>query len=330
MNIGLIGCGGMGQALGGAAAGIEGTKIVAVCDAVPKTTASAAAKFDADAVEDASQLMLRDDIDGVLIAAPPFEHADLCIDAARAGKHVFVEKPMATTVEACDAMAAAAEDADICLMVGHVCRFHEVHATVRQLVHDGAIGDSILISVHRLGGGWGGPYNQRWRMQRELSGGTLMEINAHEIDFMRWVCGEVATVSAVGGTFLQHEADYPDLVLATLHFESGALGLLHASQVTALGAYGGRIDGTLGSMHFPALFGKSRDISFKRLDDAPCPRDLAASQDRDPVRDEIQSWIRAIQEGTEPPVTGRDGRMTVAIAEAAYASLDAGHPVTPR
>lgn len=330
MRIGLIGCGGMGQSLAHAATTIENVEIIAVCDAVADTTSAAAAKFQAEGAPDVSQLLARDDIDGVLVATPPFEHAEVSIAAAKAGKHVFVEKPMATTVDACDAMIDAARTAGIRLMVGQVCRFHEIHATVRKLVHARAIGDPILISVHRLSGGWGGPYDQHWRMKRNLSGGTLMEINAHEIDFMRHVCGEVSTVSAVGGTYLQHNADYPDLTLVTLRFENGAIGLLHASQVSAIGACGGRIDGTQGSMHFPTLFGTSSDITFKRWDDAPCPIDLTASREYQPVREEIQGWINAIATGKEPPVTGHDGRMAVSIAAAAYASVEEGRPITPR
>ena len=83
-------------------------------------------------------------------------------------------------------------------------------------------------------------------------------------------------------------------------------------------------------MHFPTLFGTSSDITFKRWDDAPCPIDLTASREYQPVREEIQGWINAIATGKEPPGTGHDGRMAVSIAAAAYASVEEGRPITPR
>jgi len=332
MKIGLIGCGGMGCELARAAIGIEGVRLVAVHDAAVEATAAAAAAFDAEAMSDPDGLWRQNDVDAVIIATPPFQHADYCIAAARSGKHVFVEKPLATTVADCDALIEAVADTGVRVMVGQVCRFFEVHAAVRTLVCGGAIGDPILISVHRIHGPWGLDADpQHWRLSRKRCGGSLMEINAHEIDFMRCLCGDVATVSAAGGTYVQYGADYPDVAAVTMRFASGAIGLLHASQVSALNALGGRVDGTLGSIHFPKLFGCRGDITFKRWDGGECPIDLTPEADpRNPYQDELTAWIDAIREQRDPPITLHDGRMAVAIAEAAYASIESKNPVVPR
>ena len=82
-----------------------------------------------------------------------------------------------------------------------------------------------------------------------------MEINAHEIDFMRWTCGEVTSVYGAGGQYVQEDTDYQDVVLASLNFENGAVGLLHSSHASAVGGYGGRVDCEKGSIYFPQIWG---------------------------------------------------------------------------
>jgi len=213
LGVGLLGCGGMGRALARALAPIEEARLVAVWDKAGEAAAAAAEELGVEAARSLEDLLGNKEIGAVLVAAPQFAHAELTTAAAEAGKHVFCEKPMATTLADCDRMIEACRRAGVVLMIGQVCRYHAVHGKVRELVASGEIGRPVCITVHRLGGPWRGPAARPWRLRRETSGGNLLEINAHEIDFMRWVFGDVTRVVAVGDRYANDRLDYPDVAL---------------------------------------------------------------------------------------------------------------------
>ncbi|MEC7868015.1 MAG: Gfo/Idh/MocA family oxidoreductase [Candidatus Poribacteria bacterium] len=327
-GIGLVGAGGMGKSLVLEANQIEGVKVVFVSDLDEDRARSLAEEVNASYTLDYHRLLCDDRIHAVFVASPPFLHATISIDAMNSGKHVFCEKPMATTLKDCDAMIKTAEQNQVNLGVGLVCRFHATHSKVREIVVSEQLGKPISMHVHRIGGPWqGGSYHTDWRMQREKCGGFLMEVNAHEIDFMRWTCGEIEKVYAAGGTYIQHEADYADLVVASLNFENGAVGLLHSGQVSAIGGYGGRVDCEKGSIFFPQIWGGDSKIQIKRFDGSGEDIPISSIEVESPVRAEIRAFIDATIDGVTPPVAGADGRAATEIALAAYRSLETGDPV---
>ena len=327
-GIGLVGAGGMGKSLVLEANQIEGVKVVFVSDLDEDRARSLAEEVNAPYTLDYHGLLDDDRIHAVFVASPPFLHATISIDAMNSGKHVFCEKPMATTLKDCDAMIKTAEQNQVNLGVGLVCRFHATHSKVREIVVSEQLGKPISMHVHRIGGPWqGGSYHTDWRMQREKCGGFLMEVNAHEIDFMRWTCGEIKKVYAAGGTYIQHEADYADLVVASLNFENGAVGLLHSGQVSAIGGYGGRVDCEKGSIFFPQIWGGDSKIQIKRFDGSGEDIPISSIEVESPVRAEIRAFIDATIDGVTPPVAGADGRAATEIALAAYRSIETGDPV---
>ena len=327
-GIGLVGAGGMGKSLVLEANQIEGVKVVFVSDLDEDRARSLAEEVNAPYTLDYHGLLDDDRIHAVFVASPPFLHATISIDAMNSGKHVFCEKPMATTLKDCDAMIKTAEQNQVNLGVGLVCRFHATHSKVREIVVSEQLGKPISMHVHRIGGPWqGGSYHTDWRMQREKCGGYLMEVNAHEIDFMRWTCGEIKKVYAAGGTYIQHEADYADLVVASLNFENGAVGLLHSGQVSAIGGYGGRVDCEKGSIFFPQIWGGDSQIQIKRFDGGGEDIPISSIEVESPVRAEIRAFIDATIDGVTPPVAGADGRAATEIALAAYRSIETGDPV---
>ena len=155
-----------------------------------------------------------------------------------------------------------------------------------------------------------------------------MEVNAHEIDFMRFVMGEAESVSAVGGQFVQMETDFADAVLLSIRFKGGGIGLLHSSQASAIGGYGGRLDCAEGSVVFPAFWGNDGGVRFQRYDGDESA--ISASEllgDESPVSQEIRAFCEAVLKGEDPPVSGADGRAAVEIALAAYRSVETGETV---
>ncbi len=328
IGIGIIGCGGMGRSLANGANAVEGIEIISVSDLQKDLAKAAADNLNTEYTTDYHELLANDRIRAVLIASPPFLHAQMAVDAANAGKHVFSEKPMAPTLEDCDAMISAAVDNEVYLTIGLVCRYHATHSKVREIVQSNELGAPVNMMVHRIGGPWRGGHRTPWRLERAKSGGSLMEINAHEIDFMRWTCGEVVSVFGAGGKFVQKETDYPDVVLASLKFENGAVGLLHSSHAAAVGGYGGRVDCEKGTIYFPQIWGGDASIQIKPFEEEGKSIRIGDIKVPPPVQQEVRVFVDSIRNGTVPPITGVDGRAAVEIALAAYQSVETGQPVS--
>jgi len=328
VRMGLIGCGGMGRSLAENAAGLSGCEVVAVSDPDEERGRPLSSDLGCDYEPNHENLIRRDDMDSVLIATPPFLHEAPAVAAAESGKHVFCEKPLAPSLASCDRIIEAAEANGVALGVGLVCRYHPVHAEVARLVKTNDLGPAMCMSVHRLSGGDGGAWQVPWRLERSKSGGNLMEINAHEIDFMRNVMGDAVSVYAVGDTYRQLNQDYPDLAVVSMTFESGAVGSLHSSNANTSGGYGGRVDCVNGSIVFPSFRGEGGGLTIQGRDEPS--RFIPAEelkQEKDPVAQEIDAFVRAIQSGETPPVGGREGRAATEIALAAYTSIETGQPV---
>jgi predicted dehydrogenase len=327
LGLGVIGCGNMGISLATSAATLDNAKVFCVSDVDEAKGKDLAGKLDADYDPDYQHMLRRDDVEAVLIASPPFMHPEMAVAAAEAKVHVFSEKPMAPSLEGCDAMIAAARKNGVKLGIGLVCRFHAAHTKIREIVRGGEIGKPVCMMVHRIGGGWGGVWEAHWRTKLDQSGGTLMEVNAHEIDFMRFVLGDVRRVYAMGGNYREKRIDYPDVAVVSLSFASGAVGSLHSSQASAIGGYGGRLDCDEGSVTFPAIWGKDAALTIKRFDGEARSLPIADIKVPNPVAEEIRVFVEAVQKGLEPPVGGAEGRAATEVALAAYRSIETGKPV---
>jgi predicted dehydrogenase len=328
LSVGLIGCGVMGRSLGKQLLELETARLAGVADVNPEAVAQAAEELGAPGYPGAEALLEQAGIDAVLIASPGFLHRPLAELAAARGKHVFVEKPLATNVADCDAILAAAEGAGITLMVGQVLRYIPCWWQILELVRQGELGRPLGIDVTRIGGGYGGVWAQSWRHSREKSGGVLMEVNAHEIDFMRQVCGEVGRVYAEADHYGDDPADYPNLCFVSLRFASGAVGLLHSSQVSLLGESSGKVQGSEGTLFYNTNFGDGGEIRYIRRGGEKRVIPFKEIQVENAVRKEVRLFVEAVQTGTPPPVPGSEGRQNVAVAEAAYESARLGRPVS--
>ena len=327
LGVGLLGCGGMGRSLAQGLASVEAARLVAVWDKAGEAAAALAEQTGARAAPSLDELLADEEVGAVIVAAPQFAHAELTVAAAEAGKHVFCEKPMATTLAECDRMVEACRRAGVVLMIGQVCRYHAVHGKVRELVASGEYGRPVCITVHRLGGPWSGAVAQPWRLRRETSGGNLMEINAHEIDFMRWVFGDVARVQAAGGTYVNDKLDYPDVALVVMEFKNGAVGFLHSSQASALGGYGGRVDCSEGSLDFPAFWGQGAGVRVGKFGGEATFIPASDIPVENPVAHELRDFVASALAGHPAPVPGEEGRAAVEIALAAYRSIETGSAV---
>jgi len=315
LGMGLIGCGGMGAGLAQAAAGLEAARMVCVTDPVTEKAAEVAAQLSCERCPDMAALLARDDVDGVIVAAPNHLHDSLTIQAVQAGKHVFCEKPMALTAARARAMIEAAAAASVKLMIGHVLRYVPTFAFIKELVDSGELGEPFAMQTTRIGGGWsGGGYATSWRMSRETCGGPLFEVSIHEIDFMRHVLGEAEWVSAAMGRHVVPDIDYEDTAALLIGFRGGREGQLLAGHSAHLGTYDGKLFLTKGTLYFTG-WGPIRYKSESGEEQSVEPDTL---QYEPGVQREVREFVECVLNDTPPPIPGEEGLRNVEIAEAAF------------
>ncbi|MFD9941044.1 Gfo/Idh/MocA family protein [Nonomuraea sp. NPDC059023] len=179
----------------------RGSRITAVCDLDETTLRTEAGFFGANAAEtDYRRLLDRDDVDAVLVATPDHTHAQVAIDALRAGKAVYLEKPMATTVADADAVLRAARESGSRLYVGHNMRHMEVVRLMRRLVLEGRIGTPKAVWIRHFVGHGGDYFFKDWHAERSKVNSLLLQKACHDLDAMHWIVGgHTEEVQALGG-----------------------------------------------------------------------------------------------------------------------------------
>jgi predicted dehydrogenase len=324
VKVGLIGCGNMGSGLIKNCAQLENAVAAGVSDPVVEKVEKLGDELHVPAFGDYMDLLAMKDIDAVIVAVPNFRHAEVAIAAAENGKHVFCEKPMALTISDCDKMIQAAKANGVKLMVGQVLRYLPVFAKMKEIMDSGILGEPFSMYVSRLSGGsWGNP--QHWRMKADLCGGVLYEVSVHELDYMRYVCGDVDRVTAFMGNYLQNDSrDYEDTAHVTLHFENGGIGTLIVGQCSSMGGYEGKIHCRKGTMHFDN--GK-RIITYKTFDGDAVKLEAEDMKTEPGVRRELRYFIEAIIEDKQPAIPGEEGRKVIEVVQAVYISAREGRSV---
>ncbi|NUW35693.1 Gfo/Idh/MocA family oxidoreductase [Nonomuraea sp. SMC257] len=179
----------------------RGSRVTAVCDLDETILRKEADFFGANAAEtDYRRLLDRDDIDAVLVATPDHTHARVAVDALSAGKAVYLEKPMATTVADADAVLRAARRSGARLYVGHNMRHMGVVRLMRRLVREGQIGTPKAVWIRHFVGHGGDFFFKDWHAERSKVNSLLLQKACHDLDAMHWIVGgSTEAVQAMGG-----------------------------------------------------------------------------------------------------------------------------------
>lgn len=267
-------------------------------------------------------------VDVVDICLPTDLHLPVAMLAIASGRAVFVEKPMASTVEDCASMIDAAERARVPLMPGQVLRFFPEFALGRKLVQDGTVGRPAAARTRRGGRapeGAGG-----WFRDVARSGGVLLDLAVHDFDWLRWTLGEVKQVyarSAQVKPSWSSAFDPPevgDYALVTLTFKSGCVAHVEATWMDPGGArVTFEVCGSEGMIEYD-----SRRVGTIRTSTADSSRaEAPLAPDDDPYYLQLRGFLNAISNGAPLPVTGEDGLKAVEIARAALDSARTGRVV---
>jgi len=270
------------------------------------------------------------DIDAIDVCTPNALHARIAIAAAEAGKHVIVEKPMATTMKDADDMVAAARRAGVVLMVAHNLRFVPVYQAMHDAVAHGVIGRPFSARGVFMHAGpdefWGATGDWFWKKD-PAGGGALLDMGIHMVDLLRWIIGRpVRDVMAMTSRVLKPTfAD--DNAFVLMRFEGDVLASVQSSwsarpfpdrQITIHGELGHIAMGR--SAEEPlVVYLRDGEGSARIVPDIPATS---------PLGDPFVHFVRCIQGGVEPLVTGEEGRASLEVVLAAYRAAESGRLVS--
>ena len=228
IRVGLIGTGWIGQHHGLNVLANEQAELAAVFDPDQEK-----AKAYLERAESAArvhntyeQLLQREDIEAVIIATPNAVHAEQAIAAAQAGKHIFLEKPMAISLEDCRKIARAVEKAGVKFDMDYHRRLSPLVQYAKTLLADGKLGDLVLVEsdyFHHIPGDWD---IWSWAGKKDIAGTPIHGGTGHNIDLLRYFCGEVAEVTCFRDIKMPRkiQVETEDIAIINLQFENGVMG----------------------------------------------------------------------------------------------------------
>lgn len=307
-------------------------ELVAVVDVDPRVLQATAVQFGVDrryaTLEEAIESA---EFDAVVITTPTFTHKNLAVLAAASGKHILLEKPMALNLPECDAIISAVKMNGVILQLGFMRRFDPAFTAAAARIQAGEIGQPMIIKSLTHGPG----LPPEWAWDLSTSNGNLAEVNSHDWDCLRWLAGsnfervyvEVANFKGQArGVGAEH---YYDTALADIRFENGSLGSISSVCPCDYG-YDARVEivGEKGIMQIGQLPGEALVVCTNRDQGLVTPiyRTWPQRFERAYIL-EMEHFIECIQSGTEPGVSGEDGRWAVAGVLAGTKSFLEERPV---
>jgi predicted dehydrogenase len=320
VRVGVVGVGGMGKSHCNALSSVRNCQFTAVADVRSEVAEEVASKFGVRPFTDRCEMF--DEVDAVIVATPPWQHAEVTVDAAKNGIHVFCEKPLSATLDDADAMITATDGAGVVFMVGQVLRFYPLHELGKKMVDDGLIGDIVYLETDYCGR-YSGPRKRPDSWFGKMGG--FLENGVHKADLINWFGGEAETVSAEVGSFSGRE-DWEDYAMSLIRYKSQAVGVLRwGSFMGTRGSRGTIIDGSKGSMRLDMASG---NVYHMLMGEKEWTETIPPSKGESGVVRELQHFVDCIDDGKKPIVDGRDGRKAVEIVLASYKSAREGTKVS--
>jgi predicted dehydrogenase len=342
-------------------------ELVAVCDVVDARAKELAAKYHCDWYNDYDKMLERKDIDAVIVATPANTHASLAIAAAKAGKHVAVEKPVSITLQQADDMIKAVKKAGVLDCYFENLCYAPVYAMAKKIVDDGGLGTPFFMRCGESDGKGIDKYREKFETPKHLDSvaekikktekksteagyGYLQEGGCHPIMFCRYMYDRqpVSKVYAETRAFLAPGHD--DVATLTITYKAGQIAWVDACRY-ALGTFDDRVEiyGTKGTI-FADLYGSNMTTGVKVYSESGFNPAIGSSRYPNglgffgvqtnwshPIADEEyslgyfheqQAFLRSLLAGQRPNVNFDDGKATLEVILGAYKSRDTGTAVT--
>lgn len=336
MRIAVIGSGAIGLTHCQAIAATEGIELAGVADPFD-AGAALAARFGTAHYRDHRALIEAERPDGAIVASPNETHLPIALDFLAAGVPLIVEKPLANTLAEAEELLAAQRRAGVAVLVGHHRRHHPFVQAARTLVEDGALGRLVCVSATACLMKPDDYFAPEWRRTPGV-GGTFLINLIHEIDLIRYVCGEIVSVSALASSATRGLA-VEDTGAITFELAGGALASLVVSD-TAAGPWSW--DLTAGdSPRFPAhdvnshrFVGTDAGLTLPRLEiwrhdgardwTVPMTMTRADVAREDPYIRQIRHFRAVVEDGAPTHVGAIEGARNMAVMEAVRRSVETG------
>jgi len=342
VGFGIIGCGMISNFHAKAINDIRGAKLAACFDMFPAAADRLAQQTGCRAYHDLASLLDDPGVDIVTICTPSGAHLEPAVAAAKAGKHVIVEKPLEVTLGRCDKIIDACRRARVVLSTIFPSRFHESAQLIKKAIDKGRFGRLTMGDAYVK---WfrtqqyydSGEWRGTWKLD---GGGALMNQAIHSVDLLAWLMGPVQEISAHTATLAHKRIEVEDVATATLRFKNGALGVIEATTAAYPGSLKRiEIHGSDGSA---AL--EEEDLAVwefarqQRSDAALLERMRGKTQTGGGAADPtaighhghtalFKDVIAAIKKGTRPLIDGPEGRKSVEIILAIYKAAETGRSI---
>lgn len=320
VGIGIVGLGWWGRALAESTNAADGVEVAAGFARSADTRAAFAADYDCKAPGSLEELLADPDVEGILVATPHSTHLEIVEAAAAAGKAVFMEKPLALTKQAGEAMVTIATEAGIPLQVGHQRRRTAANRAIKKLIDAGDIGPIQMAEANQSIGKALVHPDDAWRRDRSESPlGGMTSLGVHKVDTLHYLVGPMKRVAV----FTKNEMERPEIDEATviaIEFESGAVGTLVTSfvvpMISRISIYG------MKASAFNDFDGTSLEI--QKMDEGRVPVSL---EPVNPVVDQLAEFGKVVRGEMAPETGAAEGLAVVSVLEAMVESSETGRAV---
>lgn len=318
VKVGFVGAGGNATGHMKNVKNIPGAVIVAICDVDAERANKATAEMGGKPYTDYHEMLKKEKMDALYVSVPPFAHEDAEIIAARKKIHLFVEKPVALTMQTGLKVLKAIQKAGVLSCVGYQVRYVPTADRAKKWLEGKTV---AMVSAHR----WGGVPGTAWWRVMAKSGGQIVEQTTHQLDMIRFLCGEITEVHANYALRLCNDMpnfDIPDVMATTFKFASGAVGVLTSSCALTEGGGKGELDIIAGK--------KVLKWSSAAVSAAPGEHpDLTAPLPPSPTIDSV--FIEAVRTGDGSKIRSPylDGLKSLDVTLAMNKSAEIGKPVKP-
>jgi predicted dehydrogenase len=332
VQLGIIGLGKWASVLATAAAQSSQLRIVKGFSRSARTRDAFSAAHGIACAGSADEMLGDPAIEGVILTVPNELHLDYALQCARAGKHVYIEKPIANRLGEARTIGRACAEAGVRVFIGHCAKLLDGVRQMQQTMASGELGEICLIEGHF--------FNERalaltpddWRWyQAKAPGGPLSQIAIHQFDVLRYLGGPVASIGASAARRSPAGAEVEDQWVLNLQFESGALGSVLSSW-TAPGLFDVRVTGTRATMHYEidqTRWARAQDLhqgaSLTLRRNGQSPRDALAMpvQPSDMFQDELERFAQLVRGTPQPDFDANYGIEILGLVEAARRSAGA-------
>lgn len=314
----VVGCGSIGERHISNLKTLSADEIIA-CDTNSERLTMVKKKYDIQAYTDLQHAVTQK-IDAVLVCTPPSTHIPIALKAIDYKAHVFIEKPMSNSLDGVDELIKRASKKELIICVGYNFRFHQGLKLVKDMVDRGEIG-KILSARAEFGQylpdwrPWQ-DYSQSYTANRDLGGGIILD-GSHEIDYVRWLLGDVEEIFCFAGKISSLEVETEDVAEILLKFKSGAIGEIHLDFVRSGYSRTCELIGEEGIIiwDYSEKFVKIYSVKTKKWDVFNINIDP-----NDMYIEEMKNFINSIRGNEKTLINGKEGKKTLQLALAAKES----------